>query len=348
MKKCVLIIHTGGTIGMAPSDSGYAPRANAMGEAIRAMPEMANERMPEADFVEMEPLLDSTNIAVDEWNRIGKIIADRYDRYDGFVVLHGTDTMAYTASALAFMLRNLGKPVILTGSQIPFCQLRSDARDNLLSSLLLAADSRIREVCLCFGGRLLRGVRSVKLSADELIAFDSPNFPALADCGIDIRVHSQNLLPSPRGEFSFMPFEKHSIAVLKVFPGIHFEIFEHIVTEGLRGIVLEAFGAGNIPMQESSGLLRLLSRSRDCGAAIVVCTQCLRGSARLGLYAVSASLREMGMISGHDLTAEAAVAKLYALLTRGFSGEALRREMETDLCGEMTSPEAFGAGGSPE
>ena len=182
--KKVLVLYTGGTIGMVTTGRGYAPRKRQFHDLLKGMPELYTEGMPKWEIHDMDPLLDSSNIAVDEWNAIGRQVAQAYDRYDGFVILHGTDTMAYTASALSFMLEGCGKPVILTGSQIPLCEIRSDGRDNLVSSILLAADDRIHEVCLYFGGKLLRGNRAMKYSADGLTAFRSPNYPVLAEAEV--------------------------------------------------------------------------------------------------------------------------------------------------------------------
>ncbi|MFR8519798.1 MAG: asparaginase domain-containing protein, partial [Emergencia timonensis] len=172
MKKRICILYTGGTIGMVPTENGYAPKKGYFYDAIAAIPDLNSHDMPEWDMIEFDPLLDSSNIAVEQWNQIGRAIRDNYEAYDGFVVLHGTDTMAYTASALSFMLEGLSKPVILTGSQIPLCKLRSDARDNLITSTLIAGAGNVKEVCLYFGGKLIRGNRSTKSSADGLIAFD--------------------------------------------------------------------------------------------------------------------------------------------------------------------------------
>ena len=174
--KRVLIIYTGGTIGMTRTENGYAPRAGYFRAALDAIPDLRAPEMPEWEFYELSPLLDSSNMTVREWNCIAELIAQKYDDYDGFVVLHGTDTMAYTASALSFMLGGLDKPVVLTGSQIPLCEIRSDGRDNLITALLIAGEGIVREVCLYFGGKLLRGNRATKYSADGLIAFVSPNY----------------------------------------------------------------------------------------------------------------------------------------------------------------------------
>ena len=197
--KRVLIIYTGGTIGMTRTENGYAPRAGYFRAALDAIPDLRAPEMPEWEFYELSPLLDSSNMTVREWNCIAELIAQKYDDYDGFVVLHGTDTMAYTASALSFMLDGLNKPVVLTGSQIPLCEIRSDGRDNLITALLIAGEGIVRETCLYFGGKLLRGNRATKYSADGLIAFVSPNYPSLAEAGISIKYNEAALLPRQEG-----------------------------------------------------------------------------------------------------------------------------------------------------
>ncbi len=339
MRKKVCIIYTGGTIGMVPSEEGYIPRKDYLADQMARMPEFSAPEMPDYDLVEFDPLLDSSKMSVGEWNQIGAAIRDRYFDYDGFVVLHGTDTMAYTASALSFMLEGLEKPVVLTGSQIPFCEIRSDARDNLITAVMIAAQGQVPEVCLYFSGRLLRGNRATKLSADELIAFDSPNYPALAKAGVRILLSPQNIRPKGT-ELRVHLFEPVQIAVLKVFPGIRFQLFEGIITEGLKGIVLEAFGAGNIP-GEDNGLLQLLEKARENGTVVVVCTQCLRGSARIGTYEASAPLQRGGVVCGYDMTVEAAVAKLYYLFSQDYGQAQIKAAMEKDLRGELTDPEAL-------
>ncbi len=232
MKKHICILYTGGTIGMVPTELGYAPRPGGLYEYLNMIPDLVSPDAPEWELVEMDPLLDSSDITVREWQAIGQAIYDRYDQFDGFVVLHGTDTMAYTASALSFMLENLAKPVVLTGSQIPLCRIRSDGRDNLVTSLLIASDGRASEVCLYFGGKLLRGNRAVKQSADGLRAFASPNYPPLALAGVNIRYDSAALArPACNGPLTLAPMHTAPIAVLKVFPGIQFQLFESIVTK---------------------------------------------------------------------------------------------------------------------
>lgn len=337
MEKRICILYTGGTIGMVPSEKGYVPSSGAFLDLLRAIPDLYWADMPRWDVVEFDPLLDSSDITVREWNQIGRAIAARYDDYDGFVVLHGTDTMAYTASALSFMLEGLAKPVILTGSQIPMCEIRSDGRDNLITSLLIAGAGEVHEVCLYFGGKLLRGNRATKFSADGLIAFLSPNYPSLADAGITIRYNESALLPKPKGALKLQLLENIPIGVLKVFPGIQFSLFEQIMTERLRGIVIETFGAGNIP-GDGGALLPIIEKAFCNGTVLTVCSQCPQGAVALGAYETSNALKRAGAVSGLDMTTEAAVAKLYYLFSCGYEKERVKTLMEQDLRGEMTAP----------
>lgn len=335
LKKRICIIYTGGTIGMTQTSKGYAPQDGYLALVLSQMPDLKATKMPQYTLIELKPLLDSSNISVNEWNQIAKTIFENYHNFDGFVVLHGTDTMAYTASALSFMLENLTKPVILTGSQIPFCEVRNDAKDNLITALLIAAKESIPEVCLYFSGKLLRGNRSTKMSADELIAFDTPNYPPLAQAGVRIRLNESNVLPKPTTSFSLQLLNQTPIAVLKIFPGIQFGIFENMVTKNLKGIVLEAFGSGNIPSYDHA-FLQTLQKARKNGTVIIVCTQCLRGSAQIGDYETSAPLQKNGVVSAFDMTVEAAVTKLYYLISKGYSKEEVEHKMEQNLRGELT------------
>lgn len=336
MKKRICILYTGGTIGMVLTENGYSPKEGYFSEALNKIPDLNAQIMPSWDVIEFSPLLDSSNIALDQWTQIGRSIKEKYNDYDGFVVLHGTDTMAYTASALSFMLENIGKPVILTGSQIPLCEIRSDARDNLITSMLIAAEGKVKEVCLYFGNNLLRGNRSTKISADGLIAFDSPNFPHLAEAGINIK-YNENLLfmPDNKKPFCLREFQQISIGVLKIFPGIQFNLFESIMTEQLNGIVLETFGAGNIPSYDNA-LLPIIKKAFDHGAIICVCSQCQQGTVKLGTYETSSALTNAGAVSGADMTTEAAVAKLYYLFSQGYSKNKITKLMETNLRGELS------------
>ncbi len=335
MNKKVLIIYTGGTIGMKKTSKGYAPVSGFLGQAISAIPDMQSPNAPSWDLHEMSPLLDSSDITVKEWNKIAEVIYKNYDSYDGFVVLHGTDTMAYTASALSFILHGLEKPVVLTGSQIPLSEIRSDGRDNLITSLLIASDGVANEVCLYFSGKLLRGNRAVKMSADQLVAFDSPNYPHLADVGISIKYNYPAIVKPGGKKFEMRPFSDVPIGVLKVFPGIQFGLFESIMTEKLSGIVLETFGAGNIP-SDGGALIPIISRAFESGTVITVCSQCPSGTVTLGAYETSSALKSAGAVSGFDMTTEAAVAKLYYLFSIGLSKDEIKEKMEENLRGELS------------
>lgn len=334
MKK-VLIIYTGGTIGMTRTENGYAPESGRFRAALDTIADLHAPEMPEWEFAELSPLLDSSNMTVREWNHIAALVAREYDEYDGFVILHGTDTMAYTASALSFMLGGLDKPVVLTGSQIPLCEIRSDGRDNLITALLIAGEGIVREVCLYFGGRLLRGNRATKYSADGLIAFVSPDYPCLAEVGIAIKYNEAALLPRQEGGLRLQTLDNIPIGVIKVFPGIQFSLFESIMTEKLRGIVVETFGAGNIP-GDGGALLPIIRKAFQNGTVLTVCSQCPQGAVALGAYETSSALKRAGAVSGRDMTTEAAVAKLYYLFSCGYDKETVKRLMEQDLRGEIT------------
>lgn len=335
-KKNICIVYTGGTIGMVPGENGYIPKAGVFAQALQQINDIHRPEFPRWEMIEFSPLLDSSNIAVAEWNKIGRVLAERYDEFDGFVILHGTDTMAYSASALSFMLENLSKPVVFTGSQIPMCMMRSDGLDNIVNAILIAASDKVHEVCLYFGGVLLRGNRSTKKSAGRLTAFDSPNFPHLAEAGIEIEYSEPLLLPRGEGPLRLQEFVDVPIGVLKVFPGIQFELFESIMTERLKGVVIEAFGAGNIPNGKRDQLLPIVERAYRKGTIITVCSQCMQGSVSLGTYETSKGLADAEAVGGGDMTIEAAVTKLYYLFSCGYDKEEIKAKMGRDLRGERS------------
>jgi L-asparaginase len=336
VRKRVYIAHTGGTIGMNRTRHGYLPQPGYLQQQMELMPELSHPSIPSFTIHDYDPLLDSSNMTPVEWLEIARDIADHYDDYDGFIVLHGTDTMAYTASALPFMLERLRKPVIITGSQIPLCEVRNDARENLITSLLIAANYAIPEVCLYFGGKLLRGCRSTKVSADGFAAFDSPNFPPLGTVGIDIEVN-WDLVRKTKGRAKLHVHELHApvVSALRLFPGISPDLVRNVLRPPMQGLVLEAYGIGNGPDQNRD-FLAALEEATSRGVVVVDCTQCLAGTVDLDEYAAGTALARAGVISGSDLTAEAALAKLYYLLSRGESPDLVKRDMQRDLRGEMT------------
>jgi L-asparaginase len=335
MKKRVYIAYTGGTIGMKRNRNGYSPEPGYLQQQMLAMPELKHPSIPSFTIHEYEPLLDSSNMTPREWVKIARDIAAHYDDYDGFVVLHGTDTMAYTASALPFMLHGLRKPVLITGSQIPLCEVRNDGRENLITSLLIAAGYDIPEVCLYFGGRLLRGCRATKVSADGFAAFDSPNHPPLGLVGIDIEINWPMVRkPRGKGRLEVREVAAPVVSALRLFPGISPELVKNVLRPPLQGLVLEAYGVGNGPDQDTA-FIGALAEATARGVVIVDCTQCLEGTVMLGEYAAGTALAGAGVISGSDMTAEAALAKLYYLFSRGWPSERVKREMQRDLRGEM-------------
>lgn len=337
MKKRIYIAYTGGTIGMKRVNGRYQPVPNYLQELMAANPAFHYSELPDYTIHQYDPLLDSSNMTPADWTRIGQDICRNYNDYDGFIVLHGTDTMAYTASALAFMLADLDKPVILTGSQIPLCEIRNDAQDNLITSLLIAANEDIPEVCLFFDVHLFRGCRVVKVNASGFDAFDSPNFPPLATAGTDITINRRLVRhPAPASGVCLQPIaETAVVGALRLFPGISANIVENILQPPLRGLVLETYGSGNAPTNDRP-FLDALAEAAARGVVIVDCTQCLRGTVNLTQYATGSALAEAGVISGYDMTAEAALTKLAFLLSRDLPITEVKRLMLEDLRGELT------------
>ena len=335
MKKWICVIYTGGTIGMIPGENGYIPSESLLEKELASISDLYKPGMPELEVIQFSPLLDSSNMSVPEWNKIGKTIADHYDSFDGFVVLHGTDTMSYSASALAFMLENLDKPVIFTGAQIPLCEIRSDGYNNLVSSVIIASEGIAREVAIYFDGKLIRGCRSIKISSDQFAAFTSPNFGLLADVGITINYHDRIGLPEKDGPFRFFPFEEVPVGIIKMFPGIQIRLFESIMTEQLKGVVLETFGAGNIPSSSTGEMIPIIQKAYKNGILIVVCSQCVQGTVTLGAYETSKSLRDIGAVTGGNMTTEAALTKLMYLFSRYDSLDLIREKMGVNLRGEL-------------
>ena len=322
---------------MQNTGEGYAPAPGFLETRLREMPELRDAAMPEFVLHEYNPLLDSSNMTPREWLIIARDIFDHYDAYDGFVVLHGTDTMAYTASALPFLLQGLNKPVILTGSQIPLVELRNDARENIITALMLAANFPIPEVCLYFGDKLLRGCRTVKVNATGFDAFDSPNFPPLGTVGIDIHIDWNLVRRAPETPLRPPPASLDAtVGALRLFPGISAQLLENVLQTPLQGLVLEAYGTGNAPDRDQA-LLDTFTRATERGIVIVDCTQCLRGTVNLNAYATGAALLQAGVISGVDMTPIAALTKLHYLIGSGHTSMQIREMITQDWCGELSA-----------
>ncbi len=333
-KKSVYVAYTGGTIGMRPGDNGYEPAPGFLEEQMEKLPALGSGSMPRFSVHEYQPLLDSASMSPADWVKLGRDVMANYHDYDGFIVLHGTDTMAFSASALSFMFHNLGKPIVFTGSQIPLCEVRTDARENLITSLLIAAREAIPEVCLFVGHQLLRGNRATKVSARRFLAFRSPNYPALGEAGVELAVHREQLLPRPDGPLAFNEVGGAQVADLRIFPGITPETLESFLRPPLEGAVLHTYGVGNAP--DRPELLAVLRRASERGVVLVNCTQCLEGSVRMNAYATGTALADAGVVSGYDMTPEAALTKLYCLLSRGLDPDEVRRLMQENLRGELT------------
>jgi L-asparaginase len=341
MSGRVFVAYTGGTIGMLATDEGYAPVPGAFPAAVRRLLGDFEDEIPAFEVEEFDPILDSANMRPADWNCIATTIAERYDEFDGFVVLHGTDTLAYTASALSFMLEGLRKPVIVTGSQIPFSRVRSDARRNLIDALLLASDFSIPEVGVVFDDCLYRGNRATKVSASDLNAFRSPNYPALAHTGTRIRIDHDHVRRAPRGPLRVQEIHDAHVGALRLFPGVDARVVENILAPPLKGLVLEAYGVGNAPVRDRE-LIRVIADASARGVVIAVCSQCLEGTVDLESYATGRALAEAGAVGVRDMTAEATMAKLLYLLARGGDPAKIRRDMVRDLRGELTLPDSEG------
>lgn len=332
----VLVYYTGGTIGMKEDDDGQRVRDPKFQENMER--ELADLPV-EWDFLERDPLLDSSNMTPKDWLEIGLEIASRYNDYKSFVVLHGTDTMAYTTSALSFMFNGLRKPIIFTGSQIPLSMPGNDARDNLYFSLDLADNYPLEpEVGLFFKDRLMRGCRVTKISAEEKDAFDSPNFPPLAWV-IDGRIEFNKqaaMRPAEDADVAFGVQEiTHTrVGLLRLFPGISADITRNFLQSPLQGAVVHAYGSGNGPSGDANEEFREVLREAASRGVLVACTQCLHGSVNLNLY--ETGLGGLGIASGYDMTAEAALTKLSFLLSTGLPLSAVRPMMEFNIKGELT------------
>jgi len=332
----VCILYAGGTIGMVETDEGHVPHPSLLQDYLDAMLELRRAEVPAWDLVTLSPLQDSADMVPADWVRVAEAIHERYERYDGFVVLHGTDTMAYTASALSFLLLGLAKPVVLTGAQLSLEDLRSDGREHVITSIVMAGTLPVPEVTIYFSSLLLRGNRAQKIHSDDFVAFDSGNLPPLAKAGVHIRLDEALVRPPGAGLLRSVALTSQPrVAALRVFPGMEAPLLEHALATPLDGLVLETYGAGNFPSR-SDALLSAIRDAADAGVVIVNCSQCHGGAVRQARYATGMSLDRAGVTSGGDMTPEAALTKLYWLLAQGSDPGKVRAELLRNVAGELT------------
>ncbi len=342
-KSSILMIYTGGTIGMKQDPMKQALTPFDFSQILQEVPEMRKFAF-RIDSFTFDPLIGSSDVEPSLWQRLATLIRDRYDDYDGFVVLHGTDTMSYSASALSFMIGNLTKPIIFTGSQLPIGVPRTDGKENLVSAVEIASakdfdgHAMVPEVCVFFDSLLMRGNRTTKVNAENFSAFRSPNFPALAQAGVNIKYNS-SLIRKPgdwdAGIVANTALDT-SVSILKIHPGITPGVVRDILLgEGTRAVILETYGSGNAPTKD--WFLDIIREACEKGKVIVNVTQCLYGSVDMGLYATGKALKEAGVVSGADITTESMLAKLFYLLGKSSDPDWIRDRVAKNLRGEMSN-----------
>ena len=339
-KSKILLVYTGGTIGMMRDAASGALKAFNFGKLLQKIPELKLLDC-EIETVSFEKPIDSSNMSPEHWCEIATIIQNKYDFFDGFVVLHGSDTMSYTASALSFMLENLTKPVIFTGSQLPIGDLRTDAKENLITAIQIAAlsernEATIQEVCLYFEYKLYRGNRTTKINAEHFKAFTSPNYPFLVQSGVHLKLNRDSFLEKSVQKNLIVRHEfDQNVVIVKMFPGINKNVVSAIFgIKELRGIILETYGAGNATTSE--WFLELVAAAVANGIQIVNVTQCSGGSVHMGNYETSTGLKNLGVISGKDITTEAAISKLMFLLGQQVPHALFKKQFEESIRGEIS------------
>jgi len=335
----LLIIYTGGTIGMVKNPDTGALEPYHFEDIYKLMPVLRNFDY-HLQSVSFEPLIDSSNVTPSFWVKLATVIEDNYEKYDGFVVLHGTDTMAYSASMLSFMLENLNKPVIFTGSQLPMGVIRTDGRDNFINAIEIAAarvdgTPLVPEVAIYFENKLMRGNRTNKFNAENFNAFLSGNYPPLAEVGVHIRYNTEFILKPNFKRLKVNKALDNSVLILKLFPGIAEIVVKNALNiEGLKGVILETYGAGNAPTDP--WFIDALRTAIAKGIIIYNVTQCKGGAVDMGKYETSMELGQIGVIGGYDITTESAIAKMMYLLGQNLPPEDTKRLLQVPMRGELT------------
>ena len=338
-KANILLIYTGGTIGMIKDAATGVLKAFDFKKLLNGIPEL---KLLDCNIetVSFEKPIDSSNMQISDWQKTAKIIEENYEKFDGFVVLHGSDTMSYSASALSFMFENLHKPIVFTGSQLPIGDLRTDAKENLITAIQIASLQEkgqpvIQEVSLYFEYKLYRGNRTTKISAEHFNAFTSPNFPELVESGVHLNINNEVLLKQKKSnKLKVNTNFDNNVLILKLFPGININILHAILhTPNIKGVVLETYGSGNAPME--NWFIDEIENAIKRGVHIVNVTQCSGGNVLMGAYETSTRLKQIGLISGKNITTEAAITKLMYLLGQNVANSVFKTIFETPLRGEM-------------
>ena len=341
-KASLLLIYTGGTIGMKEDINDQTLKPFDFSQIVEEVPEIRKFAF-KIDSYTFDPLIDSSDVEPSLWQSLASLISDRYEDYDGFIILHGTDTMSYSASALSFMLDGLTKPVIFTGSQLPIGVPRTDGKENLILAVEIASakdidgHAKVPEVCVCFGSMLMRGNRTSKVNADVFRAFSSPNFPALAEAGINIR-YAEELIRKPLDWYQSLKINSKldtRVGILKIHPGITPEVVRYFLySPETRAVIIETYGSGNAP--SGQWFVDIVREAVESGKIIVNVTQCLTGTVNMNIYATGKYLEKAGVVNGYDSTTESALAKLFFLMGKSTDNEWVRQMMARNLKGEIS------------